>query len=208
MKKIFQYLIGFVLVFIVILISFFSFFYEGTYQMMASSGLPNILTGEKIVANKFSISEIRRGELIILNCNGNKVVTRLIALPNDKISVLRDNRIIINDQEIKREEITTVDKMPFVREVIENKSYMVHPVLSDSIVEYAPIENHTLKSDEIFVLSDNRNAAIDSRLWLENTVVLPETLRCSPKIRDIVGKAWLVVSSPDFSRIGIRLNDK
>ena len=100
---------------------------------------PTMEHGQLLIINKVQdISEYQRGDIIIFDNNGTKLIKRLIAFPGETVQIV-DNKIYINGEKID----DYVD--------VEMQSY--------GILE----EPVTLKSDEYIFLGDNRNNSYDSR---------------------------------------------
>ncbi len=82
----------------------------------------------------YKLSDIKRNDIVVINNEQGHIVKRVIALPKETIEI-KDNKIYINDK------------------VIEDKY----------ITNTGDVEKITLKSDEYFVLGDNRLVSKDSR---------------------------------------------
>lgn len=97
---------------------------------------PSIVDGQKIFSNPVNLKDLKRGDLVYyIEFTGKENVKRLIGLPGETVEV-KDGIVYING--------TALDE-PYV---MEPATYKLN-VLS-------------LKSNEYFVLGDNRNESSDS----------------------------------------------
>lgn len=100
---------------------------------------PAYNNGDYLLINKFDQS-FARGEVIIFHYPKDQrqfLIKRIIGLPGEKIEI-RGGKIFINDQEL-----------------LEN--YFDGNTFPDSLI--------TLKNDQYFVLGDNRDKSLDSRIF-------------------------------------------
>ncbi len=137
------------------------------FIVSGSSMLPNFHDREYLVINKINyyFEDPNRGEVIVLKYPKNTkeyFIKRIIGLPGDTIKIDKGSVYIYNSQNPDGKAL--------------NEYY-----LPSGLITYGGVESVTLKSDEYFVLGDNRGASSDSRVW----GILPK--------EDIVGKAFLRV---------------
>lgn len=99
---------------------------------------PNFTDGDVFKINEVPLAELKRGDIILIEHNGNLLIKRLIGLPNETVSI-HDNKVFINGSEL-------------------DESYEVVP---------PPYRMSELKlsGDEYFVLGDNRSDSLDSHQW-------------------------------------------
>ena len=120
---------------------------------------PTLTEGDMIAANKiiYRFSEPKRGDIIVFKYPLNPdrdFVKRLIGLPGEKVQI-KNSTLYINGKLVTQ---------PFLPKGLE------YP-------DYGPI---TVQKDKYFMMGDNRNNSLDSRVWGE-----------MPK-ENIIGKASLI----------------
>ncbi len=104
-------------------------------QLDGDSMKPNLVKGDIITVAEVPLSELKRGDVILIEHDGNLLVKRLIGLPGETISIV-DGKIYI-------------DGTLFV------EPYAVIPATYS-------VDELKLDSDSYFVLGDNRPDSLDS----------------------------------------------
>ena len=135
------------------------------FIVSGASMAPNFATGDYLIVDEISyrLSNPQRGDVVVFSTNfipgyaNQRFIKRVIGLPGETVNITNGEVKIIKDGE------TT----------ILNEKY-----LPSDLKTYGDV-NTTLKSDEYFVLGDNREYSYDSRMW----GVVPR--------KDIIGKASL-----------------
>lgn len=137
------------------------------FIVSGASMAPNFATGDYLIIDEISyrFSSPQRGDVIVFNAGfipgytNQRFIKRVIGLPGETVSVTKGKVGIIKDG----------------KTVVLNEKY-----LPANLKTYGE-ESTTLKSDQYFVLGDNRDYSYDSRMW----GVVPRS--------DIIGKAFLRV---------------
>ena len=135
-------------------------------SVIGDSMNPGLKNGDITLVNRlvYDVRKPRRGDIIAFKPNGNEsshyYMKRVIGLPGETIECKEG--IIFIDGEMLEEDYKTTD--------IEELGLLEEPI--------------TLKSDEFFVLGDDRQSSEDSRMANIGNV----------KRSEIAGKVWFVIS--------------
>jgi signal peptidase I len=96
---------------------------------------PNYTDGQIFKIGEVPLTELQRGDLVLVESNGTPIIKRLIALPNETISI-HDGKVFING------------------------TVLIEPY--EVIAPMYTVDELTLDSDSYFILGDNRPDSIDS----------------------------------------------
>lgn len=173
--------------------------------LLASSMSNTILPGEKVAMTKF-YGDLKRGDLIVFKYPVNPSILylkRVIGLPGETIEI-RGKKVLINQQELPEKrvkiEIPVDANEPgkLMKELAEEGQgeYRVFYETEtwdgtgnyDQGTQFATKAPYRIPAGQYFVLGDCRDNSQDSRYW---GTVAQEA---------IVGKAYLIVSSPISER--------
>lgn len=107
-------------------------------KLRGDSMMPNFAEGDVFVIAEMPVTELERGDVVLVEAEGGLLIKRLIGLPGETISI-RDGNIFINGTSL----VEPYEVMP--------PTYTVDEL--------------TLDSDSYFVLGDNRDHSSDSHIW-------------------------------------------
>lgn len=118
------------------------------FIVSGSSMVPTFENGDYLIIDKISygLGDIKRYDVVVFkypNDPSKFFIKRIIGLPNEIVDI-KGNDVTITNAEHK--DGFKLDQ-PFVKNVANNDTHF------------------ELKSDEYFVMGDNRNASSDSRVW-------------------------------------------
>lgn len=104
-------------------------------QLNGYSMEPNFPDGTIFTIEDVSLSEMERGDLVLVELNGTQIIKRLIGLPNETVAV-HDGKVFING------------------EVLVESYEVIPPIYT--------LKEIALDSDSYFILGDNRPDSKDS----------------------------------------------
>ena len=121
------------------------------FIVSGASMVPSFESGDYLIIDEISyrFSEPKRGDVVVFSTDfisgydGQRFIKRIIGLPGETVKVAFGKVEIVKDGQI----------------TILEEDYL------SADLETAGDVNVTLKTDEYFVLGDNRNYSYDSRMW-------------------------------------------
>lgn len=173
----FSFLLDLVKTFVVVMLIAFAirYFVIQPFVVDGDSMTPTFINNEYLIAEKISydFKIPNRGDVVIFRYPKNPsiiYIKRVIGLPGETVNI-KDNKVMVGK---------TPDG-PF-QQITE--SYLASDVKTSIYSNEINKEDFklTLKSDEFFVLGDNREHSSDSREW----GILPKA--------NIIGRVWLTVT--------------
>lgn len=175
------WVLGFIFVFILCNTSVVSF-----YLVPSTSMQPNILPGDRVLLNKLRYglwlplsnkpviqwAHPQRGEIVFFTppAENETFVKRVIGLPGDVVS-FKNGVIIVNGQQLANKLVSKSSSLVSENSLIleENKDLQLTPhlILMSNVPSNTYFEQRTftVPPNKVFVLGDNRDSSIDSRVF-------------------------------------------
>ncbi len=133
------------------------------YKVSGDAMEPGLTPGEVVVCLK--TTDVTRGDVVVLNEDGKLLIRRVIGLGGDTVDIGEDGMVAVNGSFIDESYVDTLTL---------GKTDITLPV--------------TVPDGEVFLLGDNRQTAIDSRVSVFGTVrseeIAGKVLFHLPKIGD------------------------
>lgn len=138
-------------------------FLISSYVMSGWSMLPSVWPGDFLLAGKWNLAKVERGDVVVLHCPHQKdhiCLKRVVGLAGDRIE-FRGGLLVVNGQTATYQPVSADVQM----EVVAGKSWLIWP---------APFTGRTRTEDEapvvvpphsLYLLNDKRSDSEDSRTW-------------------------------------------
>jgi signal peptidase I len=148
---------------ILILAIFVRTFLVSSYVMSGWSMLPSVWPGDFLVAGKWKMTSIERGDVVILRCPQVKdriCLKRVVGLAGDRVE-FRDGLLHVNGQAASYQNVAAEVQM----ELVSGQSWLIWPAPftgKTGLTEGDPV---VVPPDHLYLLNDKRSDREDSRAW-------------------------------------------
>jgi signal peptidase I len=171
--------------------------YLRAYSLSGVSDAPTLLLGDKVLVNQaaywiklpytgvklFQVSRPRRGDMVLVRVPDLPIpiFKRILGLPGESIEI-RENNVFVNGRPLPLRPLsgTNFSWVPASHRIgntvyDEDGHWVAFTPGAGEHRNFAPIR---LKSDEYFLLGDNRDPSLDCRVWgpLKEDAILGKTI--------------------------------
>lgn len=164
------------------------------FWVPSASMRPSLLEGDYLMVDRARAARPARGDAVLFRNRNEIYVKRLIGLPGDRVQI-QDGRLTINGQTAPRRLIGARDEALIYEETLPNGRH--HRIREESDTDRMDdTPAFDVPPGHFFVLGDNRDSSVDSRMMTAVGFVPREAL---------IGRATFLYWSRDWNRIGLRL---
>lgn len=132
---------------IVIIAFIISKYIFSTVIVQGKSMEPNYKNNNLLLINRTPIYTPKRFDVVVFKFKNITLIKRVIGIPGDTVYINKNGNILINGKILKEN---------YGKEIIQIRGDMTEPI--------------KLKSEEYFVLGDNRNRSLDSRFKMVGNI--------------------------------------
>lgn len=138
-------------------------FLISSYVMSGWSMLPSVWPGDFLVAGKWKLSSVERGDVVILRCPQVKeriCLKRVVGLPGDRLE-FRDGQLHVNGKPSSYQKVTDEVQM----EQVFGESWLIWPAPFTGKTGMTEGDPVVVPPDHFYLLNDKRSDREDSRAW-------------------------------------------
>ena len=150
---------------------------------------PILRRGDFIIISPF-VDVLESGDLILIRDPLDKksnLVRRVVAVGGEQVGINSNGTLHIGGNMIEQKELDHDENYRYIEEILHHKKNQKEWRIAKRLDQGIEMERtFTVSSDKIFVISDNRDEFMDSRLW------------GSLRRKDIIGKVILRIGPKDL----------
>ncbi len=131
---------------IVVVVIFVKNYIVAPIQVNGESMYSTLHDGDIMILNRLAYKRygVDRFDIVVIKADNTKIIKRIIGLPGDKVEMI-DNKLYINDE-------------------VYEETYLDKSTITDDFSLEELFEVEVVPENKYFVLGDNRDISIDSRL--------------------------------------------
>ncbi|HMQ10091.1 MAG TPA: signal peptidase I [Oligoflexia bacterium] len=151
-----------------------------SYRIPSGAMSPTVIKGDWVWGRKLNQDHIKRYDIVAYERDGTMFISRVVALPGDSVELNQDNRLLVNDKLVGSEplEFSSQDfDLPKIESYGQQLSiervqintwhgFNIIYTPDDGFMRYGkPLEQDTVPEGEVYLVSDYRSNAMDSRIY-------------------------------------------